>query len=367
MQTLNPPQQEFLDLLRFAWLKGASDIHVEPEKKIVRIRARIDGILTAIKTIKSDRRQTFLENTKSLLAFDMSKYGVAQDSRYAHPYMDVDCRANLVGSLYGEKICLRLLERNKEFSLENYNLDAEIRDLLKKLIKKTQGIIIVSGPTGSGKSTLLYSVLGSIDRTTKAVYTIEDPVEYSLSGLIQIPITTKTNYADALRALMRQDPDVIMVGEIRDSQTAMAAIHAANTGHLVLTTVHANSAAEIFTRFESLGVAADVVKGAALFASAQRLLKKLCLRCRINNEGSVALIEHLYKTKIDFIPKKSEGCESCEGLGIKGRILIFEYISSHQDGHKRTLKQTGSLKLQAFNALKAGLIDANETYGCFND
>jgi len=369
MQALsfNPPQHELLDLIRFAYIKGASDIHIEPNGNGINIRARLDGVLTVIKQIDVSRFDTFSENIKNLLGFDMAKFGEPQDSRFSHPEVPVDCRANLVGSLYGEKICLRLLEREKDFSLEHYPLENYVKGILRRLITKGQGLIVVSGPTGSGKSTLLYSILGSVDRKTKAVYTIEDPVEYSLPDLVQIPINKKTSFGAALRSLMRQDPDVIMVGEIRDKETAEAVVHAANTGHLVLTTVHANNAKEIFSRFSSLGVSEEIVKSVTLFASAQRLPKKLCPNCRKLDPDSVKLAQDIFKSKMDFVPQTSTGCEQCSELGVKGRILIFEYICAEHDGEKRFLNQKGWLKQQAFSALKGGLINAQEAYSCVSD
>ena len=365
--TLNPPQYEFLDLIKFAYLNGASDIHVESERSGMRVRVRKDGLLSEIKRIEPSRSLSFAENIKSLLGFDMAKFGEAQDSRYAHPEIEVDLRANLLGSLYGEKLCLRLLERGKEFSLDAYPLEDKSKRKLQRLIKKNQGLIIVSGPTGSGKSTLLYSILGSIDRHNKAVYTVEDPVEYSLDNLIQIPITKRVGFSEALKSLMRQDPDVIMVGEIRDAETAEAAVHAANTGHLVLTTVHANSAVEILTRLESLGVSKSIFESVVLFASAQRLPKKLCVNCRYEDQDAVPIVEDLFETKINFTPKASRGCRACGGLGIDGRILIFEHLAMAREAGKRILKPWGSLKQQAFSAVKAGLIDAGEAYSNFGD
>jgi type II secretory ATPase GspE/PulE/Tfp pilus assembly ATPase PilB-like protein len=234
-----------IDICSFAFIHGASDIHVEPQKEGITVRLRIDGQLRIIHRVEECNATLFAEQTKHLFGFNMAIAGVPQDTSWSHPEEPVDCRCNLIPVKYGEKICLRLLERGKNFSLPSYPLDLGAKEDLLRLIKKKAGLIIVSGPTGSGKSTLLYSILGSLDRDQLNIMTVEDPVEYELRGLNQTPINRKKGFgfAEALRALMRQDPDVIMVGEIRDQETAQAAIHAASTGHLVLTTVHAPSPA----------------------------------------------------------------------------------------------------------------------------
>ncbi len=368
MTSFTPPQLEFLDICRLAYRKRASDIHVDPTPDGVAIRFRIDGLMAPIVEIPRNRAESFGENVKSLIGFDMAQYGVPQDTRFSHPDHPVDFRAALIPTLYGEKFCLRLLDRKKEFNLESLPLNTEAREALALALKKGQGLIIVSGPTGSGKSTLLYSALGSLDRSRKAIYTIEDPVEYSLSGLVQIPVNPpKLNFSHALRALMRQDPDVIMVGELRDLETAEVAIHAANTGHLVLTTVHANSVLDIANRLEALGVNRGLFETAILFASAQRLPTRLCKSCKVDDPESMKLARDLFSATITDLPKRTTGCTECGGSGVSGRVLLFEYLSSQKAASGRVLKKHDDLKDQALDYVCRGEMNVDEAYKCFSD
>jgi len=265
--------------------------------------------------------------------------------------------------MYGEKIVLRLLEQNKEFNLHAYQLREDAKRDLFLALSKWQGLIIVSGPTGSGKSTLLYSALGVIDRIENNVHTIEDPIEYSLPNLNQTQIVKGTmGFADVIRSLLRQDPDVILVGEIRDEETARAAIHAASTGHLVLTTVHANSANEIMERMEGLGIRKELLMANMLFSSAQRLVPKVCQHCIEEDPDSQDLVQAIYGERL--MPKKGRGCEKCNG-GIKGRVLFFEWITrerSPDDGRFVTVAHD-SIHKQALHYLREGLIDATAACG----
>lgn len=367
MNRFTPPQLEFIDICRLAYQRGASDIHFEPQSGGIAIRFRIDGVLVPVTEIPKSRMNSVSENVKSLLGFEMALFGVPQDSRFCHPSEPVDFRANLLPMLYGEKICLRLLDRKQDFHLDHYPLYENAKSRLKAILGKGQGLIIVSGPTGSGKSTLLYSALGSLDRHGKAIYTVEDPVEYILDGLIQIPIKPpKIGFGDALRALLRQDPDVIMVGELRDKETAEVAIHAANTGHLVLTTVHANSAEDVCDRLQTLGVNRELLETALLFASAQRLPSKLCPDCSVDDPEGFEVIKTITEDR-DFTPKKAMGCQSCGGTGISGRVLLFEFISSEATKDGRSFRRHDDLKNQAIYHLREGRISASEAYKCFSD
>ena len=365
---MTPHQTALLDICAYAFARGASDIHIEPVSEGICIRQRVDGSMQTVRHITHSKGAClFAEQIKHLLGFNMATAGVPQDARWAHPEEQLDVRCNLMPTRYGEKICLRLLERGKNFSLTTYQLEEETKATLSRLLNKKTGLIVVSGPTGSGKSTLLYSALGSLDRAKLNICTIEDPIEYELAGINQTAVMPHKNFhfASALRALMRQDPDVIMIGEIRDHETAEAAIHAACTGHLVLTTVHANSASEILTRLVGLGIERQIVEAVLLFASAQRLAKTLCHACKTNMEEDRAMVELIFTTKnINYMPQAAVGCECCNNSGVHGRKLIFEYL--HKDTTTRALTQVGSLASAAVALVEKGEISANEAYAQFN-
>jgi type II secretory ATPase GspE/PulE/Tfp pilus assembly ATPase PilB-like protein len=365
----HPHELALIDFVAHAHHLGASDVHIEPRREGVEVRLRIHGALSPLVNLDQGAKELFLEKAKALLGFNMSQAGVPQDASWEHPHEAVDCRANLIPIRHGEKICLRLLQRDKDFSLNTYPLPKDVKTLLYRLIEKRSGLMIVSGPTGSGKSTLLYSILGSLDRNRLNICTIEDPIEYSLAGINQSPILRRKgfDFASALRALMRQDPDVIMVGEIRDHETAEAAVHAASTGHLVLTTVHANSSKEILTRLEGLGIARGLLDGCLLFASAQRLPRTQCPFC-LSEEVNVdqVLLAHLIPekaAKLDFTPMIASGCSKCHDSGVSGRTLLFEYLAKEDS---LGLVQHGSLQASAWQAVTQGQISVREAYAQFH-
>jgi type II secretory ATPase GspE/PulE/Tfp pilus assembly ATPase PilB-like protein len=350
---ISPFESNFMDLIKIAGEVGASDLHIEPFEEHVTVRMRVDGTLRTVQTITQKKLgDRLVQQAKRLSGFDMGKFGLPQDSRFKAPASPFDLRANLIPTLYGEKMVLRLLERDKKFSLEHYPLDPKAKDDLRQCLARWQGLILVTGPTGSGKTTLLYSALSEIDQATNNIHTLEDPVEYTVAGVTQTPMG-KLSFAEALSALMRQDPDVILVGEIRDNKTAEAALHAASTGHLVLSTIHANSALESIQRLVGLGVAEDLVRSNLLFASAQRLVPKNCPACLKPDPAGQRLLQSAFETSL--IPMTSMGCSVCEHTGIKGRTLLFEYVLKQKD---HSLRSMSTLKDSALSALKKGEINA---------
>jgi general secretion pathway protein E len=364
-----PHQLAMTDYCRIAWTSGASDLHMEPRPSGILIRIRVDGSLRALVEVPGESASQFAEQVKDMLGFNMTLSGIPQDSSWSHPGEAVDFRCSLIPVRYGEKIVMRLLERGKDFHLDQYPLYETPKHDLMNAIQKNQGLVIVSGPTGSGKSTLLYSALGTLDRQSLNIHTIEDPIEYELSGLSQTQISLKKDltFAKSLRALMRQDPDVIMIGEIRDRETAEAAIHAAATGHLVLTTVHANDSEGIVTRLRGFGILQEHIDSALLFASAQRLPKKLCESCSSDAPEHAALLAAIYPNEnVDFLPKKSNGCGECRGTGIKGRILLFEHIRRDELVTDRNAFVTvGNLRQSAFERIRKGECSVPEAHRQF--
>lgn len=356
----------FNAVLKLATQKNASDLHIEPFNKEIRIRARIDGVLTILQKITEKKYfERFLMQAKRLCGFDMSKNLEPQDSRFQSTEVSFDLRASLIPTLFGEKIVLRFLERNKDFSLEQYPMPALAKEHLKQALDKWQGLVLVTGPTGSGKTTLLYSALSAIDRVENNIHTLEDPIEYILEGVTQTQVSKSgIHFSDALTQLMRQDPDCILVGEIRDHDTAETVIHAVNTGHLVFSTVHANSALESIQRLEGFGIRRDLIESNLLFSSAQRLVPKNCTTCLTDDVESKQFVKSVFGDD-DLIPKKSTGCAHCFGTGVKGRVLLFEHLYKQrlleitsQKNHPQNLTQFGSLKECAYEYLKKGAISA---------
>lgn len=358
---ISPFEHNFSSVLHKAAQKSASDLHIEPFLDGIRIRARIDGVLITIEEIK-DRIyfSRFMMQAKRLCAFDMGKNMEPQDARFRSEEIPFDLRASLIPTMYGEKIVLRFLERNKDFSLDKYPMPLEAKGRLKQMLEKWQGLILITGPTGSGKTTLLYSALSELDRTQNNIHTLEDPIEYELDGIVQTQISKNgISFSKALSHLMRQDPDSILVGEIRDEETAHAVIHASSTGHLVFSTVHANSALESISRLEGLGLKKDLIEANLLFSSAQRLVPKNCQDCLVDDVSSVDLINAVFNQ--NFTPKKSTGCSHCNHTGINGRVLLFEYIyraTKENSADSKILKQVSSLKEDALENLKKGWINA---------
>jgi type II secretory ATPase GspE/PulE/Tfp pilus assembly ATPase PilB-like protein len=352
----NPFEVNFQDLLSTAAFLGASDLHIEPFSGTLRIRARVDGLLRIIQEVPQQRfAERLLQQIKRTCRFDMGKLDIPQDSRFSPDHLNYDVRASLIPTLHGEKIVLRLLERGRHFSLDAYPLNEDAKQHLRSALSEWQGLILVSGPTGSGKTTLLYSALSETNPLESNIHTLEDPVEYTLPGVIQTPIGELT-FSAALTALMRQDPDVILIGEIRDESTAKAALQAASTGHLVLSTIHANSAREILDRLSELGLSHDRVHDVLLFASAQRLVPRNCPTCKTPDSSYGPYLDAGLRT--EFFPMRGQGCDSCGYTGIKGRELIFEYM--FREKSRRRLETFGSLADSLQEALKRGDINASQ-------
>ncbi len=324
----------------------ASDVHFEPEENSVRLRYRLDGVLSDVATFDSPTYKLLLSRIKLISGVKLNIKNTPQDGRFSIKLpgrdggadKDMEIRASLLPGAYSESIVLRLLNPETiEVPLEELGMSEVLLQLIAREIKKPNGMILNTGPTGSGKTTTLYACLRKINDPGVKIITIEDPIEYHLPGVVQTQVKGKDyTFAEGLRSALRQDPDVIMVGEIRDGETAEIAVNASLTGHLVLSTLHTNSAAGSFPRLLDLGVNPRVMSSAVNLALAQRLVRKLCAKCKkeIPIEGkSKDTIERiisragnrlagLQKTKM-WAPGV---CQECNGLGYKGRIGIFEAI-----------------------------------------
>lgn len=350
----NVPHEFITEMIAKSIEFNASDLHFEPFDGFILITAHVDQFRIELGRIK-DNIDTYFKEIKKFFGFKMSLIGEVDDKRFSLPELGYDFRGVIFPQLYGENITLRLLQREKNFHLDHYSIPAEAKVDLLKAIHKNEGLILVSGPTGSGKTTLLYSTLGSIDRISRRVLSVEDPIEYTLSYLSQTQVSKENNihFSTMLRAYMRAKPNVIMIGEIRDEETAKAAVHASNTGHLVLSTVHAVSSERVFERLKDLGIKETILHENIIFSSAQRLIPKNCPFCLQKDNTGMDVVYELFEET--FETKHSIGCEKCSN-GYKGVELIFEYVKKKRKTDKEFIKST-SLFNQIKSLLKEGRIN----------
>jgi type II secretory ATPase GspE/PulE/Tfp pilus assembly ATPase PilB-like protein len=286
------------------------------------------------KRLALNHRRPFLNEVKNQANLSIAVSGRPQDGRAHIDDLLLDLRVNLLPMLHGEKIVLRLLDLTREFRLDALGIHDEAMEALKDVAQFKNGVVLISGPTGSGKTTTLYSLLCSLDARAKNIVTLEDPVEYGIEGLNQVPIDRKVSFAGALRAVLRQDPDVILVGEIRDEETAALAFKAAATGHLVLSTIHANGAAEVIDRLVNLGVDRLTIATNLRLSAAQRLVRTLCLRCsRPANESALERLGQRFLSNATdrvlaghFRVPGGVACTECR-KGYVGRVPILEVMT----------------------------------------
>lgn len=311
---------------------GASDIHIETFEKALIIRFRVDGLLREV--LRPHRRLSSLlvSRIKVMAKLDIAEKRVPQDGRISLRIAGraVDVRVSTMPSSHGERAVLRLLDKNNShLNLADLGMTPGVEQLFGQLILKPHGIILVTGPTGSGKSTTLYAGLSEINTKDRNILTVEDPIEYELEGIGQTQVNTKVNmtFARGLRAILRQDPDVVMVGEIRDLETAQIAVQASLTGHLVLSTLHTNTAAGAVTRLEDMGIEAFLLSSSLLGVLAQRLVRTLCPQCKEAHAPDKEERNLLALTKKEAsVIYRAKGCEHCNFSGYKGRTGIHELI-----------------------------------------
>ena len=306
----------------------ASDIHLEPFENKLSIRFRIDGVLREILHYKNNISQMVISRIKIMSKLDISERRLPQDGRISISIgqRNIDLRVSTLPSSFGERVVLRILEKDSsDIGLNELGFNANTLNFIRSSLKKTEGIVLVTGPTGSGKTTTLYAGLKEISDRSQNILTIEDPVEYALDGVGQTQVNTKTGltFAKGLRAILRQDPDIVMVGEIRDKETAEIATQASLTGHLVLSTVHTNSAVSAITRLRDMGIEPYLLSSSLVFVLSQRLVRKLCPKCKVPDIDNPLLAEH----KLSNTPFKSKGCDHCDHTGYHGRLSIGESIS----------------------------------------
>ncbi len=322
---------------------GASDIHIEPEESGVRLRYRLDGVLHDIMDLEREIYQRLMSRLKLLSGMILNIRNEAQDGRFTFTTLEkeVEVRSSVIPGASGESIVMRLLDPTvASFNLEQLGLNETLYTLMLEEVKRPNGLIVTTGPTGSGKTTALYAFLRKAHSPDVKIITIENPVEYKVDGIVQTQVSEEYTFASGLRAILRQDPDIIMVGEIRDREVAETAIHAAQTGHLVFTTLHTNSAVGAFPRLIDLGVDYRVIGNSVNMVLGQRLVRVLCESCKTSrtaNEAESALIEDILAThpKPPTAPRpftifESTGCPVCNHTGFKGRQGVYEAIKVDQ-------------------------------------
>ncbi|BDU50197.1 type II secretion system ATPase GspE [Haliovirga abyssi] len=338
----------------------ASDIHIEPEEDELRIRFRIDGILHEVMKTPKNLESSVMTRLKIMSKLDIAEKRIPQDGRIELKYKekDIDVRISTLPTVNGEKIVMRILDKsNVMINLENLGFEKENLEKFRKLIRKPHGIILVTGPTGSGKTSTLYGALNEINTLDKNIITLEDPVEYQLKIINQVQVKSDVGltFASGLRSILRQDPDVIMVGEIRDKETAEIAIESAMTGHLVFSTLHTNSAAGTITRLIDMGVEPFLISSSIIGIVGQRLVRKICNSCKTEHtaEKEEMLELNLDATK-EYKISSGEGCNSCKKTGYKGRTAIHELLIPNEKIRKLIIEKESSGAINK-EAIKSGM------------
>ena len=356
--------------------KQASDIHIEPSRKFSTVRFRIDGQLVEMLRPRRDIFPAIISRIKVMAKLDIAEQRVPQDGRcqVVADGKEVDLRISTLPTVLGEKIVIRVLDKQRlTFNLEELGIPDGTLSIVKDLLKKPYGLVLVSGPTGSGKTTTLYSALELIKSVNRNIVTVEDPVEYQIDLInqVQVDASRKLKFATALRSILRQDPDVIMVGEIRDAETAQVAVQAALTGHLVLSTLHTNDSVSAITRMMDMGIESYKLAAALVGVVAQRLVRTICPHCKTTYYPTAEFLEALHyqgDTRRSF--SKGAGCRECFDTGFKGRTGIYEVLPGNAD-LRRLIAQEAPLetvrewyKEQGFPSLLGGglqLAEQDET------
>lgn len=347
------PMVRFVNsLLSQAIKQKASDIHIEPFEKDLSVRLRVDGVLHEDVQPPRGWKEQLVSRIKVMANLDIAKKNIPQDGRIRTRMAgrEVDIRVSTLPVRHGERVVMRLLEKKAEFSMDSLGMNPAILASFRELITSPYGIILVCGPTGSGKTTTLYSALSEINSPDKNILTIEDPIEYELRGIGQTQVVPKIGltFGRVIRAHLRQDPDVILVGETRDQETAENAIQASLTGHLVFTTIHTNDAATAFTRLIDMGIEPFLVATSVVAILAQRLIRRLCPACKI---AYTPTQEEAIKIGID--PKditgpfyRAHGCPECSNNGYRGRMGIYELLEVNEDVRRSVAsgKDSASIK-----------------------
>lgn len=351
----------------------ASDIHLEPEEHFVKLRLRVDGVLQDVLHLDKILQHTLVTRIKILAKLKLNVETVPQDGRITFYYLGkaIDVRVSILPSAHGEEIVMRLLGAGTvSLNLKDLGFSKKVLETLNHYLAKPNGMIITTGPTGSGKTTSLYAFLNDLNKPGVKIITLEDPVEYKLEGIVQTPIDHRHDFdfAKGLRAVLRQDPDIVMVGEIRDQETAEVSMQAALTGHLVFSTLHTNDAAGAVPRLLNMGIKPFVAAPALSCVLAQRLVRRLCQSCKKPAKLSPTVLEKIHYV-LKSLPASSgiklpehlnfyhsEGCKECSSLGYKGRIGIYELLENNDAVQKLILAENSSMAEFKKAALESGMV-----------
>jgi type IV pilus assembly protein PilB len=347
--------------------KGASDIHIEPYEKEFRVRYRIDGILYNIMSPPMKLRDAITSRIKIMAKLDIAEKRLPQDGRIKIRFSDnghskdIDFRVSCLPTLFGEKIVMRLLDKDKlMLDMTKLGFESESLSRFEAAIQKPWGMVLVTGPTGSGKTNTLYSSIARINTPETNIMTAEDPVEFNLPGINQVQVRENIglNFAAALRSFLRQDPNIILVGEIRDFETAEIAVKAALTGHLVLSTLHTNDAPSTINRLMNMGIEPFLVASSVNLICAQRLVRRICTGCKTDHPLPAQALQQAGFSAEDaksVVPKKGKGCEKCNHTGYKGRVGLYEVMDITDELRELVLVGASGLELRR-KAIEDGML-----------
>jgi type IV pilus assembly protein PilB len=360
------PAARMLDLVMIQAIRDrASDIHFEPDEKALRVRFRIDGFLYESLTLPKPIHPALTSRIKILAEMDIAETRLPQDGNFnvKMEKRGFEIRVSTFPTIYGENVVLRILDQTSTlFKLEDLGFSEEVLNHFKQLVRKSSGIILVTGPTGSGKTTTLYALLNMINSKDKNIITIEDPVEYRLALIRQTQINPKAgiNFATGLRSILRQDPDIIMIGEIRDLETSEIAMQAALTGHLVLSTLHTNDAPEAINRLVDIGVEPYLISSSVIGVLAQRLVRIICPDCKVSYQVDPKVMndlgEEVTKSKEPLTFYRGKGCKNCKQSGYWGRSGIYELLLVNEDIKKLISERASTQVIRDVAKKTAGLI-----------
>jgi type IV pilus assembly protein PilB len=315
---------------------GASDIHLDPQPRGVIVRQRIDGVLRELEPIEKRLQMAVAARLKVMAGLDIAEKRMPQDGSFSLLMngLPIDVRVAVLPTKHGEHVVLRVLQRSVKLELHGLGMSSDAETAFNRAIRQPHGAVITCGPTGSGKTTTLYAALETLNEPERSIATIEDPVEYQLAGINQMEVHEKIglSFARGLRTILRADPEVILVGEIRDEETAKVAIQAALTGHLVLTTLHTNDAAGAIARLRNLGIDPDLLPGAINCIVSQRLARRLCIHCKVAYEATEDELQRAGMVQVGASTPtlyRSTGCLQCAGTGYSGRVALYELMPIH--------------------------------------